>query len=407
MAKTFNEELFDAMLRHQIGLLRYAGSVRNQIWRLLDATEADLKRQILSAKNLGIDSPARVARLDALLEKLRDTRLKGWKKVRPYWFQEMRDLARAEPEFFDRTIVGTFSAVELSTKLPDPESLRKVVTSRPFEGKTLKQWADKIQADDIARIESQVKIGVTQSETLPQIAKRIVGSAKLSGKGGMTQITRNQAANIVRTVSNGIASDARSLYAQANADLAPEEVFTATLDARTTAICRRLDGRKFKVGEGPLLPQHFGERSLYSPVIDGEVIGDRPRRDFTQRQLVKEFGQERGIKVGTPKGQTLKAGRAAIPHGYKGDYDAWSRQRMRALTGTTPSKTTYQQWLGGQSASFQNDILGPTRGKLFREGGLTLDKFVLLDGTELTLAQLAQRNAQAFIKAGLDPSAYK
>lgn len=80
---------------------------------------------------------------------------------------------------------------------------------------------------------------------------------------------------------------------------------------------------------------------------------------------------------------------------------------MRELTGTTPARTTYQSWLTGQSAAFQNDILGPTRGALFRRGGLKLDRFVEFDGTELTLAQLASRNTNAFLRAGLDPDLFR
>jgi hypothetical protein len=56
---------------------------------------------------------------------------------------------------------------------------------------------------------------------------------------------------------------------------------------------------------------------------------------------------------------------------------------------------------------FQNDTLGITKAKLFREGGLNLDKFVNRNGDELTLAQLAEREAAAFRAAGLDPDKYR
>ena len=41
------------------------------------------------------------------------------------------------------------------------------------------------------------------------------------------------------------------------------------------------------------------------------------------------------------------------------------------------------------------------------KGGLTLDKFVELNGNELTLAQLATRHSDAFLRAGLDPAKFK
>lgn len=406
MVKTYNEELFDAMVRHQIGLLRFSGSVRNRIWELLDATEADLTAEIRRrVARAGFDTPARMKRLEVLLDKLREVRKSGWKKANAAWFDEMKALAVTEANFTNGILAASFP-VELGTVLPDAARLRGIAKAQPFMGKTLREWGKKIEFDDLTRIESAVKIGMVQGEGPDQIARRLVGTMAQRGRDGVTQVTRRQAASIVRTVTNGIASESRREFMLANDDVVAEWVFTATLDARTTPICRRYDGQKFKVGEGPRLPLHFNERSIGSPAIDGQVIGDRPRRDFTQAQLVREFAKERGLKVRGPRGQTHRAGRQAIPRGHRGAFDKWSRDKMRERTGTTPAKTTYGEWLKRQSAAEQDDILGATRGKLFRRGGLKLDKFVERDGSELTLADLASRHAAAFERAGLDPARY-
>lgn len=399
MAETFNQDLFDAMVGHQIGVLRFSGSVRNQIWALLDATETDIKALIRAhGHRVGFDTPARLARLDVLLSKLRETRADAFTKSRAVWREEMKAFALAEPGFVAGIMASSFP-VELALVLPSPDRLRAIVTHDPFMGKTLQKWAKNVEAADISRIEDQIKIGLTQGETVPQISRRIVGTAALNGRDGMTQITRRNAAAITRTVASGVGANARSQFAELNKDLAPQELFTATLDGRTTPICRRFDGQVFDVGTGPVFPLHFGERSLYSPVIDGEVIGDRPRRDFTERSLLREYAKNNKIKPVPLK-------RADLPHGTKGAYDGFARGRMRELTGTVPAKTSYGQWLGRQSAANQNDILGPTRAKLFRKGGLTVDKFVEFNGNELTLSQLAQRHATAFEAAGLDPKQY-
>ena len=73
------------------------------------------------------------------------------------------------------------------------------------------------------------------------------------------------------------------------------------------------------------------------------------------------------------------------------------------MTGRVPAKVTYQQWLTRQSNQFQDDVLGKTKGILFRKGGLRLDKFVNRRGDELTLSQLATTQAKAFRSAGLNP----
>jgi len=399
--RTFNQELFDAMLRHQTGLLRFSGGMRNRIWALLDATETDVKRKIRRGIDggAGLSSKARVQKLETLLASLKKTRLRAWKDVDDVWFSEIRELSVAEAGFFDRIITASFPGVELGTVLPDTGDLRQIVTSQPFLGRTLRQWSDKVQVDDIARIEDQIKIGLVQGESGQQISRRVVGTVAQRGRDGTTQITRRQAATITRTVVSGVAAESRKAYALANVDILPNELFTATLDARTTPICRRFDGKVFKVAEGPQLPLHFNERSVYSPVADGGAIGERPRRDFTQRQLLREFAKEEGFRAPVK--------RANLPRGTKRNFDAFARKRMRELTGRAPARTSYQTWLTGQPAAFQNDILGPTRGALFRRGGLTLDKYVTFDGTELTLAQLATRHTDAFLRAGLDPDLFR
>jgi hypothetical protein len=396
-AQTFNQQLFDAMVRHQIGLLMYSSGLRNRIWKLLDATEADVRQQIenrlrgLAGTQL---TPARLKRADSLLQALSETRLDAWKDVRALWFEEMRTLATTEPSL----VVGIMDKaipVDLGMVVPDVARLRTIVTAQPFMGKTLKQWADDVSKGDVLRMQQQIRIGLTQGEAVPDIAKRLVGTVKLNGVDGVFEMTRRHAASVTRTAVNGIASEARALLFAANKDLAPEEMFLATLDSRTTPICRSLDGNVYPVGEGPRLPLHFNERSLYNPIIDGVVIGDRPFKAFSERGLLREFAKREGFDAPTV--------RADLPHGTKGAFDAWARGRMRELTGTVPAKTTYQAWLSKQSAKLQDDILGPTRGKLFRSGGLTLDRFVEPDGRTITLAELAEFDAQAFKDAGLDP----
>jgi len=76
------------------------------------------------------------------------------------------------------------------------------------------------------------------------------------------------------------------------------------------------------------------------------------------------------------------------------------------MVGPVPATTTYDSWMRTQSRAFQEDTLGIAKAKLFREGGLKLDKFVDRNGGELTLEQLAKRERQAFVDAGLNPDRF-
>lgn len=395
---TANEELFDALVRHQIYLMRLGSEIRNRIQRLLDETERDLAdtiRSRLRTHQGGLSTPGDLRRLEFLLGAVRRLRTRAWDEIDAEWVRQMQELARAEPAHL-QGIIGTVSPVVFQTILPDARLLQAIATSRPFEGRTLRQWARSLRAEDLRRIENQIRLGMVAGDTPAQIARRVVGTARLNGVDGVTQITRRNAEAITRTAVNHVANEAREEFMRANADLFSEEQFVATLDARTTPVCRAMDGQRFPIGQGPIPPLHFGCRSLRVPVLAGEALSNRPANASTEAQLLREFAAQRGIDV--------PASRAGLPHGTRGLFDTFRRRRVRELTGTVPGSTTYQQWLTGQSATFQDDVLGATRARLFRQGGLTLDRFVSRAGDQLPLSALARLEADAFRAAGLDPS---
>ena len=388
--KNVNEEWLDAIIRHQIGLLRVSGRIRKRIQEILDATETDIAQQIHKRLSRGLS----VSRQESLIRAIKAIRREAWQQAAQVWREEILDIARAEPEFLAAAI-KTVSPVQLDLVLPAAALLRSAVTTQPFEGQVLSSWAKNIAQADIRRIESAIRIGVTQGESIPTIASRVVGTVRQRGKDGVTEISRRQAQGITRTAVIAVTNAAKREFYKANADIFTEELYVATLDFRTTPICRSLDGKKFPIGEGPLPPLHFNCRSVRVAAINGTALGTRPQRQFTQQQLLREFSAQQQIP--TPNS------RAGLPRGTKTAFDKFARKRIRQLTGRVDARVTYQDWLKRQSHEFQEEILGKIRARLFRRGGLTLDKFVNRKGDELTLAQLAQRDADAFWAAGLNP----
>ena len=95
-----------------------------------------------------------------------------------------------------------------------------------------------------------------------------------------------------------------------------------------------------------------------------------------------------------------------MPYGTKTKYDKYERARIRELVGPVPSSKSYNNWLKEQSVVYQEETLGKAKAKLFRDGGLDLDKFVDRNYQPLTLKELAAREAEAFRRAGLDPKSY-
>ena len=76
--------------------------------------------------------------------------------------------------------------------------------------------------------------------------------------------------------------------------------------------------------------------------------------------------------------------------------------RTRAsIDGQIPADTSFTAWLRSKPAGFQDEVLGSTRGKLFRANEIEVDKFTNNKGVVYTLDQLRERDAALFKKAGL------
>ena len=161
------------------------------------------------------------------------------------------------------------------------------------------------------------------------------------------QVSTRHADVLVRTAVNQIATRAQVETFEANRDVTDEYIYTATLDDRTSDICRALDGKRFAYGEGSMPPQHPNCRSVVRPVVNWKKLGLEP----------------------PPDGQRA------------------------AQDGPVSAKLDYADWLRQQTAAEQDDILGPARGKLFRSGKVTLQDLVRADGSRLTLEELREKIA--------------
>jgi hypothetical protein len=380
MTETLNESWMNALIRHQVGLARLGPAIGNRVNALLSASEADLRARVAGGISTGM-SPGR---LKATLKTLQLARGEAFKDANALWKSELEAAAINEPYFLDRTL-KTLAPVEIVSALPSVTSLRAIAMSTPFEGRVMSDWAHRLQRADYDRMVQAIHIGLTQGQTGATIASRIFGTQAARGTDGLTQITRNNAQAISRTAVNSITDGARRLWVDENADIIEWEIFLATLDARTTLICASNDNKKYKRGKGPRPPLHWNCRSLRMPIFTDEAIGERPARPFTEKQLLREYASKTGTKPVTS--------RDGLGKGHKSNYDSFARQRKRDLTGQVPAKLSYDKWLRTQTREYQNEVLGPKRAQMFRDGK-TLDKFVSKNGETLTLKQLQASDAK-------------
>lgn len=69
--------------------------------------------------------------------------------------------------------------------------------------------------------------------------------------------------------------------------------------------------------------------------------------------------------------------------------------------GQIPAGTNIDTWLRSQPDWYIESTLGPTKAKLFREGGMKLSKFTDATQRPLTIPELRELDAAAFKRAGL------
>lgn len=376
---TSNEKIRDDLIRQRIELQRFAEGLARRIRIILNRAEPGLRAALkirlereVHAFGNPITTTLQTKRMLALARFIEDINGPTFSDISTLVRTELVELVKQQAAVSAALIENSLPVVA-SLTLPDANVLRSVVFARPMQSKILRDWLKRYSANDRTRMMDEVRQGLIFSETPTQISRRIFGTQRLGGSDGVRQITRRGAQSLAQTASSAIMNGALQALYDANSDIIRQEIYVATLDSRTTRICSSLDGNLYDVGEGPVPPIHINCRSIRVPAIDGKAVGTRPADATTEDALGNLRGPAR-------------------------------RRAVQKLVGQVPAETTYQQWLTRQNVAFQNEVLGPTRGVLFRKGGLTLDRFVDNSGNQYTLAELFEREAAAFSRAGIKQS---
>lgn len=352
-----NDDLYDASVRHQVYLLRLSTATVNKLIRLLNAVDTDLVAQITKYDPTEVSGTYSERRLKRMLEAIREINRDAYNIVNRELTSDLLALGSYEASFAARSLAGTVQ-IALDVTTPSVEQLKAAVNAKPFQGRILKEWGRDLEEAAFRRVRDSIRMGYVEGEPIDSIVRRIRGTRAQGYADGILQTNRRNVESVVRTAINHTATAARQETFRANADLIKGWRFVATLDGRTTVQCASLDGKVFDVGTGPLPPRHFNCRSTMAPVTK------------SWRELGFDIDE---LPVGT----------------------------RASMNGQVPATETYQTWLRRQPAEFQDEVLGASKGKLFRRGNLPLEKFVDLNGAAMSLDDLRRTEAAAFQKAGL------
>ena len=357
-----NEQIFDANVRHRIGLERLSTQIRNQVIAVLNQADQDLvdklALRLLRIKERGFDTgQATTERLDQLLKDIRALNKEAHTAAQKELVGELQDLAQYEMDFQTRTI-NAAAPVELSLTKPAVSVLKAVVTDDPFQGKIMSEWVSELSEAKYRALRDKIRVGIVEGQTVDDMVRGIRGTRAAGYRDGILEISRRQAETWVRTAVTHTTSRAREILFDENTNVIKGVMWVSTLDGRTSLICQARDGQVYPVNSGPRPPAHPNCRSTTTPIL-------RSANDI-------------GIS------------KKALPPGTRA-----------SMGGQVPGDLTYQQWLARQDKGFIQDVLGPSRADLFLKGDVSLDKFVRDDGSVLTLEQLKKTESKAFDKAGL------
>ena len=351
--------LINDAIRRQILLEGVKENEWDKFNGFLKGLEADIRKR-LAKEDATITTRARY---NVLLSDVNNIQKQFYTDYSEQFTLDLDDIALAEAGLEAQSINATVTAFE--TVKPSADQILSAYKNKPLSvnknGLTFKPFLRDYSATQIKQMNSVISQGYAEGRTISQITSDLRGTRAANYQDGMfQQISRNNRI-MVRTAVQNSSAQARQSVWDRNKDLIKGVEWLSTLDSRTTSQCRSLDGEVFPIDKGPRPPLHYGCRSTTTPVLSETF-------DFLDKGAKRPSKGESGAKQ-------------------------------------VNAETTYYSWLKTQPASFQDDVLGKTKGKLFRNGGLDSEQFARLEVGKnyqpRTIEAMRREAPEAFKQANL------
>lgn len=363
-----NQTIHDEIVAHGAALDQHGNEVIDRMVGLLRAGDERLLAGL--ARALASPPPFRLADLDARLASIGPENEAPYRAIHAALLTEIRSLVDYEIQFQTALLRRAIPAEVLESNplvTVSSEIISARVLQETFQDGTLEDWLEGAIQNRQKAIRDEVRRRSAAEETSDQIIADL-GQRLLSDPDRFLEGARRGLASIVRTLLALVVSLVCTIFYDANSSLIRALQWISVLDNRTTPWCRARAGRCYTLGDhepiGHAIPWftgpgrlHFCCRSKAAPVFKSadELAGG-----------------------------------------------AWmSPATRRRMDGRIPPVLTFAEWLAEQPAERQDEVLGRTRGRLYREGGLGAETMYTNSGEFLTLEQLRARDAAAFERAGL------
>jgi hypothetical protein len=281
------------------------------------------------------------------------------------------DLSKAVLEFAQHE--AAFSAKALTdtigfdASVPASSQVRSAVLARPLGvrgaggGKLLDRFVADWSQSERDGVVGTIRRGVYEGRTNADLVRDIRGTKARNYADGVLSTTARHAQAVIHTSVQHASSVARNETFQANQDVVVGRRLIATLDSKTTVVCRSLDQTVWPLDSGPRSPLHINCRTTEVPELPDDLMA--LRQGATRPAIVDGKVQQ------------------------------------------VPANEAYYEWLKRQPMAFIETAIGPTRARLLANGGLSAERFAALqldrNFQPLTLDEMKALEPLAFERASL------
>jgi len=340
---TPEEKLADAVIHHSLNLFRYSAAEVTATMKRLKKMEKRLVAELATE----LTSDSRKSEVNAVLKATDDI-------IHEYYggIQQSFDFADIGQTVSSATSKSLQIALgEQAASVPTQAYFKSLASDILIKGSPAKDWWAAQESALQFKFAAQVRQGLANAETNQQIIARIVGTKSTPG---IMEVARKDAASLVQTSVQAVANDARMETFKANDDVINGFTIVATLDGHTCELCMAYSGAQYEldgtpIGDAPDLnggpPWHFNDRCVCVPIT-------------------KTF-KELGLNIDEPGASTRASDEGQIS-----------------------GNTTFDDFLKTKSEAYQDEMLGPGRADLWRNGKITLRDLVNGKGRPLTLDEL-------------------
>lgn len=352
----------DAVIRHSVALQHLSNGQVRRLMAVLNKADAEIFARLLELLDRLPAGSATGDYLWELMASIRQLNAAAYQQLDVVLTASLKELASVEAGFQYSLYASQKAPVAAITA----EQAWAAAYSRPFAGRLLREALVELGEVRAKRIRDAVRMGFLTGKTVAQIVRDIRGTRAKGFADGFVEVDRRSLEAIVDTAVKHTAASVRERFFEANKDVLGHQIVVATLDSKTSEICRVRSGLRYTVGERP---KPVGHKVPWC-----NQYGCGPGRWHWRC---------RSVAIALLPGQTKLFGTRA------------------SADGPVDANMSYSDWLRSQSASVQDEVLGPTRGQLFRAGKFEVTRFANDKGRWLSISELRARDASMFKAAGL------